>query len=101
MQYDRHLCLCVIYLITSGHAEAIFEFSNVAQEISKKHNVVDLALYDSFWQISRLLDGNFQNCLGAATSITKTHLMLKFKTHKAILVGFRGRCWGLESLLIL
>ena len=81
MQYDRHLCLCVIYLITSGDAEAIFEFLNVAQEISKKHNVVDLALYDSFWQISWLLDGNFQNCLGAATSITKTYLLLKFNTH--------------------
>ena len=57
MQYDLPRCLCVIYLITGGAAEAIIEFLNVAREISKKHHVVNLALFNSFSQISRLLDG--------------------------------------------
>ena len=80
---------------------AIIEFFNVTREISKKHHVVNLALYDSFSQLSWLLDGNSQNCLGAAISITKTYHLLKLKTHQAILVGSRGRCWVLESLVIL
>ena len=100
MQYGLPRCLCVIYPIESGLAQAIFEFLIVAQEIGKKDHVVNLAMYDSFPQISRFLDRNFQNFPGAATSITKTYLFLKFWTH-AILVGSRGRCWGLESLLIL
>jgi len=56
MQYDLSRCLCVVYLITGGVAEAIIEFLNVAHEIIKKHHVVNLALFNSFSQISRLLD---------------------------------------------
>ena len=99
MQYGLPRCLCVIYPIESGLAQAIFEFLIVAQEIGKKDHVVNLAMYDSFPQISRFLDRNFQNFPGAATSITKTYLLIKSK-HRAILVGSMSTCWGFEFLLI-
>ena len=50
------LDVCVIYLITGCVAEAIIEFFNVTREISKKDHVY-LALFNSFLQISRLMDG--------------------------------------------
>ena len=56
MEYDLPRCLCVIYLITGGVAEAIIEIFNVAHEISRRHYVVNLVLFNSFLQISRLLD---------------------------------------------
>ena len=77
MQYDLPRCLCVIYLVTSGVAEANFGFLNVAHEISRKYNVVNLALLDSYF-FAKIQDGNFQNRLNDAISITKALLASSF-----------------------
>lgn len=71
MQYDLPRCLCVIYLITGGVAEAIIEFLNVAHEIIKKHHVVNLALFNSFSQISRFLGGMLKIALATLLLLLK------------------------------
>merc|ERR1712183_519597 len=43
--------------IAGGVAEAIIEFLNVAREISKKHHIVNLVLFNSFSRISWPLNG--------------------------------------------
>ena len=76
---------------------AFFEFLNKAQEIRKKHYVVNLALYDSFSRNIWAPGWIFLNLPRSRYFYYQN--LLKFKTHRAIL-GVGAGVWSSSSSYI-